>query len=199
MWAGHAVIIGHRTVPFLGRVEARTESFVLATVRRANGNITLSQQSCEIRLGNPAGVRLTLNKGAAARLPPVELSFEHGRDGYWHEGPSSTRWSREDVDGDGHPGLTINVDAPVCGGQLYVGLETTEISRGNFGPDGSLRGEMKARVKQDIIDSAGACLSVLARGAEDRSNGAFAYVKVAPDTTCAALSPESWPVTAEPR
>jgi hypothetical protein len=196
VWAGGAILIGHRAVPILGKVEARTESFVLAKVTRTPQKIVLEQKSCLVQLMNPIGVKLALNKDAAEKLPPVELIFEKKGDGYWHQAPATTAWQKEDVDHDGRPGLTVNVDAPVCGGKLFVSLDTTSIARGTLASDGTLKGELKAKVRQVVLDTEGACLSVLIKDSDEKSRGTFAYGPVPDDSTCDSLIKAGWPVRA---
>jgi hypothetical protein len=194
LWAGRAMMTGHRSVPFLGKVEAKTDSFVLAKVVRKGNTITFDQINCKLDLMNPIGVILTLNPGAAEKIPPVHLVFEKRPDGWWHQHETTTGWDKEDVDGDGHPGLTINVEAPVCGGKLFVGLHTTSIARGTLTPEGGMKGQLKAKGKQAVIDTEGACLSVLVRDSDESAAGTFAYVPVPKDSTCASLSKEAWPL-----
>jgi hypothetical protein len=197
VWAGHAIVTGKRTVPVLGKVEAKTESFVIAKVERTARGLRLEQTSCEIALSNPLGVKLSLNPDAAPKLPPVILDFVLRDDGRYYEGPSTQGWDKEDVDGDGSPGMTVNVSAPVCGGKLFVGIETTGSSRGTLFPDGTMRGEMRAKIKQTVLGTEGACLAKLAGDAEEPARGVFAYVPVEADATCATLAKGRWPIRAK--
>jgi hypothetical protein len=196
LWAGHAVVIGHRSVPFLGKVEARTESLVLAKITRTSDAISFDQVSCEIDLINPTGVKLSLNPGAAEKLPPVHLDFDRRGDGLWYQREATSGWKEEDVDRDGHPGMTVNVDAPICGGKLFVSLNTTSVARGQLAADSSMKGQLRAKVKQIVLDTEGACLSVLVRDSEERAAGAFAYVPVPKSSTCESLKKAPWPVKA---
>jgi hypothetical protein len=198
VWAGHAVVIGHRNVPFLGKVEARTESYVLAKVTKRGDTITLDQVSCAVDLQNPTGVKLSLNPDAPERLPPVRLEFEKKSDGLWYQHEATSGWDKEDVDADGHPGMTVNVDAPICGGKLFVGAHTTSLARGSPTPEGGLKGQMKLKVRQTVIDTEGACLSILVKDSEEKAAGYFAYAPVPKDATCESLKKGGWPVTAAP-
>lgn len=193
LWAGRALLVGHRAVPFLGKVEARTESFVLAKVTRVGATMRLEQTSCVINLSNAAGVKLSLNPDAPQRLPAMQLVFDKRRDGMWYQRTVSAGWKSEDVDGDQKPGMTVNVDAPLCGGAIYVGLETRNVSRGTTGAGGGMKGEMKAEVKQTILGTSGACLSIIAKPSEEKARGTFAYLPVDSGATCESLARDGWP------
>lgn len=199
LWAGHAVVTGKRSVPFLGKVEAKTESWVVARVERTANGFRLEQKSCRVELSNPLGVELKMNPGAAEKLPALIIEYVKRPDGKYYQAPSVSGWGAEDVDGDGKPGMTVNVSAPICGGKLFVGLKTKSMSRGELSPDGVMRGEIKAQVAQKVLDSEGACLSVLSNDADDPANGTFAYVPTSSAATCASLnSAARWPVLAAP-
>lgn len=199
LWAGHAIVAGKRAVPFLGKVEAKTESWVLARVERTPNGFRLEQQSCRVELSNPLGVDLKMNPGAAEKLPPLIIEYVKRPDGKYYQAPSVSGWAEEDVDKDGKPGMTVNVEAPICGGKLFVGLKTKSMSRGELSADGVMRGEIKAQVAQKVIGTEGACLGVLSNDADDPAGGNFAYVPTSSVATCASLTAASrWPVLASP-
>jgi hypothetical protein len=197
IWAGHAVVVGKRSVPILGKVEAATESWVIARVSRTKDGIHIEQKSCRVELSNPLGVDLFLNPGAAEKLPAIILDFKRRPDGMYYQDPNISGWAEEDVDGDGKKGLTVNVDAPICGGKLFVGLKTKSMSRGTISAGGEMRGEMKAKIGQKVYGTEGACISLLADDVEEAANGAFAYVRTSSTASCASLSVlPKWPILA---
>lgn len=199
LWAGHAVVVGKRSVPILGKVEAGTESWVLATVERTKDGFRIEQKSCRVTLSNPLGVDLFLNPGAAEKLPPIILEYKRRPDGMYYQDPNTSGWDDQDVDGDGKKGMTVNVDAPICGGKLFVGLKTKSMSRGTMSANGELRGEMRAKIAQRVFDSEGSCISLLADDAEESAIGSFAYVPTSSTASCASLNAlKKWPITAPP-
>jgi hypothetical protein len=80
-----------------------------------------------------------------------------------------------------------------------MAIDTTSIARGELGPSDEMKGEIKAKVRQVVLDTEGACLSMLIKDSEDKSRGYFDYVPVPKDATCASLMSKGWPVkTTEP-
>jgi hypothetical protein len=193
VWAGHAVVVGQRSVPIAGKVEATTESWVLARVVRTKDGFRIEQKSCAVELSNPLGVKLFMNPGAAEKLPAIIIEYVRRADGKYYQAPSTSGWGKEDVDGDGSPGLTVNVDAPICGGKLFVGIQTKSMSRGVMAADGVLRGEIKAQIAQDVLGSEGKCLGALADDADEAASGAFAYVPTSSTAACATLPRAKYP------
>jgi hypothetical protein len=197
MWIGHAIVAGKRAVPLLGKVEARTESWVLARVLRSKDGFQLEQRSCAVELSNPLGVRLFMNPGAAEKLPVIRLQYSRRADGRYYQMPATSGWGSEDVDRDGQPGLTVNLEAPICGGRLFVGVRTKSLSRGTVEADGSMIGELRAQIDQRVLGTEGACISVLADDSTESAAGTFAYVPTSTAATCATYSRDRWPVRAK--
>ena len=196
VWAGHAIVSGKRSVPILGKVEAKTESWVLARVTRKKDGFELEQRSCEVRLSNPLGVKLALNAGAAELLPPLFIEYVRKPDGRYYQAPSTTGWDKEDVDRDKSPGMTVNIDASICDGKLFVGIKTKSMSRGVLKNDSVLRGEIKAQIAQHVLGHEGACIGLLADDANEAAVGSFAYVPTSTSATCASLAIDRWPIRA---
>lgn len=194
LWAGHIVVRGRRVLPFFGDLKPQNDTFVLAEVTPTEGGYTLVQRPCRTEVAPIAGASVRFLPGADERLPVAEIRFE-AVDGAlvatgWENG-----WDDEDLDGDGHPGVTVIVDAPMCGGALYVASHTR--SEGAAQRDGgALRGEVQVTVEQRILGAHGACLRLVAQDSRDGMAGRFAYTPVSPGTTCQDLS-GAWPVHAE--
>ncbi|WP_373045867.1 hypothetical protein [Vulgatibacter sp.] len=195
-WAGHQVVFGTRKVPILGSLDTRTDSFLLARVVREGDELLLEQRSCRFEIAKVAGVRVSFREGAT--FPPATIRFQRTGDRFVAQ-PWSTTWSDEDIDGDGRPGATVEVDAPICGGSLFVGASSRSLARGEE-RDGALRGEVRVEVAQQILGTSGSCLEMMARDSTERVSGSFAYKRVPPGTTCESLLQAAWPVQAdEPR
>ena len=192
LWAGHQVTFGKREVPFKGEVSTRMDSFVIARLRRRDGGvIELEQTACHVRFSKVAGVMVHMD---AEALPETRMVFATGDDGS-PTGRSLVAWSNEDVDEDGHPGMTVHVKAPVCSGDLYVTNRSTTKATATFDSE-RLEGNAKVHVRQEILGAEGACLSAVAKTTDERVKGPFAYVPVPEGTTCETLFNQGWPVSA---
>ncbi len=194
LWAGHQVTFGQRDVPFRGEVETRMDSFVLARMSREGELIILEQTACHVRFSKVAGVMVHMNVQALPRTRMVLAAAE----GTAEElvGRSLVAWGREDLDDDGHPGVTVHVQAPVCSGDLYVSNVSKTKARATLDA-ARLEGRAKVHVKQQILGAEGACLSAVAKNTDERQSGPFAYVPVPEGTSCEKLFLQGWPVTAE--
>lgn len=193
LWAGHQVTFGRRHVPFKGEVETRMDTFVLARMRSDGGLIELDQTACHVRFSKVAGVMVHMN---AEALPESHMVFATNDDTGQLVGRSLVAWANEDIDDDGHPGMTIHVKAPVCSGDLYVSNRSNTKATATIGPD-RLEGSAKVHVRQEILGTEGACLGVVAKATDERVAGPFAYVPVPAGTTCETLFRQGWPVTAK--
>jgi len=193
LWAGHQVSFGRRAIPFRGEVVTRTDTLVLARVKMDGSKLIISQTACAVRFGEVAGIRVHMD---ASALPSSRLSFSLQDDGHTFLSKSLMSWDERDIDGDGHPGMTIGVQAKVCDGDLYVANRSRTRAEGHFDTT-SFRGNAKVKVEQDILGARGRCLSVVARNSEEVVAGPFAYVQVAKGTTCTGLLYTGWPIDAE--
>jgi hypothetical protein len=199
LWAGHQVALGQRKIPFRGEVETRVDSFVLARLERHGDRVVLRQTACHVRFSAVAGVVVQLDAQALPRTRMVFSVAEGGatrRGGPRLVGRSVMAWASEDLDDDGHPGVTVRVRAPVCSGELYVSNRSKTKAIATLGPE-RLQGRAHVRVEQKILGAEGACLSAVAKDTDERQSGPFAYVPVPEGTTCEALLREGWPVLAE--
>lgn len=192
LWAGHQVTFGTRTIPIKGEVSTRMDSFVIARLhQREGGVIELEQTACHVRFSKVAGVMVHMD---AEALPETRMVFATGDDGSL-AGRSLVAWSNEDVDEDGHPGMTVHVKAPVCSGDLYVTNRSSTKATATLDTE-RLEGRAKVHVRQEILGAEGACLGAVAKTTDERVSGPFAYVPVPEGTTCETLFNQGWPVIA---
>lgn len=196
LWAGHQVTFGKRDVPFKGEVETRMDSFVLARLVRDGNLVELHQTACHVRFSKVAGVVVHMDSQA---LPETRMVFSvpdaaSAEDDV--EGRSVVAWASEDLDDDGHPGVTVHVQAPVCSGELYVANRSKTKATATLAPE-RLQGRAKVHVRQKILGAEGACLSAVAKDTDEHQSGPFAYVPVPEGTTCEMLFRQGWPVIAE--
>jgi hypothetical protein len=189
-WAGHQVTLGSRVVPLMGRLETRTDTFVLGRVARHGDRLVVVERPCRVSFREVAGVALELSESAIRALPPVEVTFTRGPGREWRAGPWTSGWDGADHDGDRHPGITIDVRAPLCGGKLHVASTAETRARGVM-VEGALEGELRVRIEQRVLGTEGLCLSALAGDERSRLRGSFRYRPVPADTRCGDL--ERWP------
>jgi hypothetical protein len=189
-WAGHQVTLGSRVVPLMGRLETRTDTFVLGRVERRGDRLVVVERPCRVSFREVAGVGLELSESAIRALPPVEVTFTRGPGREWRAGPWTSGWDGADHDGDQHPGITIDVRAPLCGGALHVASTAETLARGVM-VEGALEGELRVRLEQRVLGTEGLCLSALAGDEQSRLRGSFRYRPVPSDTRCEDLA--RWP------
>ncbi len=194
-WAGHQVVYGHRDIPFVGRIDFRTDSFVVARVQRYGQYIELEQTPCQIDFSEALGVKIAMDKQTLRKLPPAVVRFQllalgKARSDSWFVG-----WGGEDLDGDGKPGVTVDVDAPLCGGSLYVANGSTSLATARL-TEGGMVGDVWVHVQQEVLDASNFCLSWFSAETNERQTGTFAYQKVDDGATCESLASRPWPVEA---
>ena len=143
-------------------------------------------------------VATTLADGAVRKLPPTRFEFLRLHGDAVRASPWRAGWGVEDVEGDGHPGITVTVDSTLCGGELHVGSTTTSAATGHLTEDGMV-GLIDVRVQQQIHGADGYCLSVASSDTDERQRGRLAYKRVPPSTTCESLQVDQWPARAEVR
>jgi hypothetical protein len=193
MWAGHQISFGTRDVPFRGEVTTRTDTLVLARVKIDGSKLIVLQEACAVRFGDVGEVKVSMD---ASALPRSRMAFELQDDGKTFASKSQLVWGEQDLDGDGNPGVTVSVEAPVCSGDLYVSNRSRTHAQGTFSPR-RFSGTAKVKVEQQVLGTRGHCLGVVARDTTEVVAGPFAYVKVDKGTTCAELIRDGWPVDAE--
>ena len=196
LWAGHQATVGARRVPILGTLVTRSDTFLLARIRRDGDEVHLEQKLCKLDIAPFAGVRVSLLAEGVPKMPPTDITFRK-KGLKWEAVPWSTSWNYEDVDGDGKPGATVRVEAPICGGTVYVGSNSQAIARG-IDMAGAISGELKVSIDQRILETSGGCLGLVAKDTKEQVAGTFAYVPVPAGSTCdSLLAAKAWPAHAK--
>jgi len=197
MWAGHQVVFGETDVPVLGKRETRSDSYVLARVTKNTGRITFVQQACRVDFKEVLGAKVRIPERALLSLPAATISFS--KDGeLLRAAPWNVGWGRQDVDRDGKPGLTVNVDASVCGGELYIASDTRSAAVGKLIDNGEgMMGKISVRVQQKVLDTDSACLKMFSADSDETQNGGFVYRRVQDNATCETLLRHPWPIEAK--
>jgi hypothetical protein len=175
LWAGQVILLGERTVPLLGRISTRSESYVLAEVRRTAQGVVLRERPCGLRIAATAGAKMTVDQASLRDQPPNEVLFVRGGGGDRLHAPA---WRTE------ARALPIRVEAPLCGGRLWVDSAATSIARGKLLAGGGLEGEIKSRVDQTIRGVEGACLSLVAKDSTEALRGTISYRRIEAGSSC---------------
>lgn len=186
VWAGHQVVHGSRRLPILGELPTRTETFVVARVLRRKSIIELRQRACFVRFDKQMGTKIAMKPTALAGLPETRIEFSHEKSGALQARPWVVGWGWEDLDKDGFPGVTIQIEALLCGGALYVASSTTSHARGQLTSDGA-QGKLSVQVKQRILGASNWCLRKVADESENWQHGRFVYRRVPTGSTCKSL------------
>lgn len=186
VWAGRQVVRGQVVVPMLGALDTRVESLVLARVIHRDGRLVLEQRACQVRFAEVAGVGTRMSDAALQALPPERIEYVLAGNGGAAALPWTSGWDAEDHDEDTHPGISVDVVAPLCGGQVHVSSETTTEAIGRL-TDGGFEAKLKVRVRQVIHGASNACLALMSSDSEQEMVGRVRYRPVPADTTCGEL------------
>lgn len=138
-------------VPFFGRAEITTTSYVDLELVQTEDGLEARQVVCDVRVDSTAKAARTLIPPAFVRaLPEQRYPVRVGADGslILDPGPMSFGLAGEeviDVDRDGHPGATVELEVPVFGEvQVYVVQRAHTVLVG--GPeDGGWGGRVEVR------------------------------------------------------
>lgn len=187
LYMGRTWVSQPKHLPVIGTLEARTDTLVLARLREEDGVVHIEQVACEVRIKPTAGVRVQMEEGAARRMPAARFELRPSADGTL-AGAWATGWGREDVEGDGLPGLSLRVQASLCSGQLQVSSQTWSAARA-WWQDGALHGEVEVELQQEILEASGACLRMAAKDTAETLRGGMIYQPVPEGTSCANLPP----------
>ncbi len=192
-WIGTLAVLGSRKIPLLGTVEFRTDTHVLATATLEGPVWIVDQSTCSVVFKKVAGAKITLDETAPSKMPVSHFTWFHSDKEEWMAGPWASGWNEDDHDGDGHPGITMHVQAPFCGGDIYVGSKASQTARGKPGKGRVVEGSIDIHVEQNILGARGPCLRLMARDTKEWMRGKFAFVKVEDDATCDSIEEDDFP------
>lgn len=139
-WALRIEVVTQVHVPVLGEFLARSRSELAVRIDQVAGGLVQTQRVCSTVVNDGRGiVRTEIPAAFIAALPtvsfPVDLAQRSGVWGYAADfGRQKVGWTGagelptdpgdprvDDGDGDGHPGMTVRVEAPLVGaGAVYV-------------------------------------------------------------------------------
>lgn len=196
VWAEHQVLSGKRKVPLYGEKDTHTENFLIADVHRTPGRIDVVQKLCRVDISPIKSVLARMKPETVSRLPRTRLSFAEKSDGTLTAEPWSTGWGAEDIDGDGHPGATVEISG-TCSGEVYVSNQSTTTLLAGRASDDELRGQVSLRTRQKLLGASGFCLKLMAGDSDETQTGWFAMRRVPAGSTCQSLEGKPWPVKAQ--
>jgi len=197
IWVGHQVVVGSRPVPFIGELETRSDSYLLAEVLRQGDQIVLRQRACGFAFKKVLGVTVRMSPATVARLPVSTIRFDRVEGRRFRSAPFVVGWGEEDIDEDGKPGATVEVSSALCSGQVYTKAHTVTVAEGRLTQDG-MRGTVEVRNREQVVTASSACLRAGSADKDEQQRGRFAYARAEAGTTCASLAGRSWPVRVDP-
>ena len=197
-WVGHQVLKGKRKIPVYGDKETHTESFLIAEVHRSDRHIEIRQKICRIEVKPIKGVTAGMSQDTVLRLPKSRITIDVKSDGTLSAQPWTSGWETEDIDADGHPGATVQIQGGKCPGEVYATNRTVSRLVSGRATEEGIAGEMAAQVTQKILGASSVCLKLVAGDSEENQTGYFAYRRVPVGANCRNLADKPWPVKAGP-
>lgn len=201
-----------RTRPSNRYLRVRTTSVLLHTVRASGDGLVVETRYCSVEQAPLGRVRTSLGPAFVAAMPVLEssLSADPGEGG-----PGAVRIADRamvlgadlddpaydplptddddprvvDSDGDGHPGVTVEVDGFVSG-QVYLVQRLVRGLRGTVGSDGRMTGTVTGEGDQVVIGASNAILKTFTPKFEhnpDPKRNTFVWVPVPEDSTCESV------------
>ena len=198
-WAGHQITVGQRKVPFIGKIDTRLDSYYLARFRQTQNGVFLEQKTCATRHSKVGGVSFELDDRRTPELalmlaPNVQAEANHERNQF--VGLAKVGWAEEDRDRDGHPGMTVRVDAPLCSGELYLANQTVYQTKLNIMDSKHVQGEVSISLSMRVIDTNKLCLSLFTKDSNEQTTGVVSYRAVPAGSTCDSFPVSQWPARA---
>lgn len=200
-------------VTFIGEVTTTSTSLLLVDIREQGAGLVLRETVCAIHI-------VSTEDSVTMRIPPAFQRAVSGRErpvkleptgrGWRYLQPTQTEVSGArlknpqadklpddeddprvlDPDRDGHPGLTVQVRGLIDGDIYVVQRDTSELSGELSADQTRIRGTMRWRVQQAVLDATSVFLSgdpPDSKQHPDPRRSTFQMTRVAPGASCAAL------------
>jgi hypothetical protein len=188
-WAGHQVLHGKRRIPILGLLDTRLDTYYLAKIRVREGRIEVAQEACVSRYARFAGVSVSF---PASALPDLNFTLAPLANQNYI-GSTSVSWGEEDIDRDGQPGMSIDVDAAICGGTIYVGSDTRVTMELDTLTPTVISGRTHMHHTFEVHDASTFCLRAFSRNRSESAAGTITFVPLASPKSCTQLARGPWP------
>ena len=187
LWSGRQTVRGVRDLPVIGALDTRTDAWLLALIVRRDGLWRIEQTTCRVEIAEVAGVSVGFPTRTARLLGPVRIELAQGKDDVLHAAPWTSRLGEADLEGDGWPGVTLSVSAPLCSGKLAVASDTTTAAVVRRADERELTLDLKVRVAQRILATDGWCLSFAETSTTDDFTGTVRYEPLPEGASCAEV------------
>jgi hypothetical protein len=198
-----------RTRPSNRYLRVRTTSFLLHDVRQSDAGLVVESRYCLVEQEPLGRVRTSLGPDFVAAMPAWDASLTADAEseddkavrvadnvmvlGARLEDPANDPLPTDpddprvtDPDGDGHPGVTVEVSGFVSG-QVYLVQRLVRGFRGVVSSDGSIAGTVTGTGDQVVIGASNAILRTFTPKFEhnpDPKRNTFVWVPVPDDSTC---------------
>lgn len=196
-------------------IRVRTTSFLLHRVRESDGSLVVESRYCHIEQEPLGRVRTSLGPRFVAAIPSWEAPLTRDSEG---EGAGALRLAEAvmvlgaqlddpaddalpadaddpritDPDGDGNPGVTVEVDGFVSG-QVYVVQRLVRGLVGTATPDGRATGTVVGAGNQVVVGASNAILKTFTPRFEhnpDPKRNTFVWLPVPDVSTCESVMAE---------
>lgn len=193
-------------------IRVRTTSILLHEVFESDSGLTVRNRYCSVEQEPLGRVRTSLGPAFVAAMPVWEsalaLDEEAGGAGAVRiaehamalgaelDDPGRDPLPRDaddprvvDSDGDGHPGVTVDVDGLVSG-QVFLAQRLVRGLRGTVGGDGRMTGTVTGTGEQEVIGASNGILRTFTPEFEhnpDPERNTFVWVPVPLDSTCESV------------
>jgi hypothetical protein len=193
-------------------LRVRTTSFLLHRVRASDSGLTVESRYCAVEQDPLGRVRTSLGPAFVAAMPAWETALTADPES---EGPGAVLMAEQvmvlgaalddpagdplptdsddprvtDPDGDGHPGITVEVSGFVSG-QVYLVQRLVRGLRGTIGADRKITGTVIGTGDQVVIGASNAILKTFTPRFEhnpDPERNTFVWVPVPDDVTCDSI------------
>lgn len=190
-------------------IRVRTTSLLLHRVGESEDGLTVRSRYCLVEQDPLGRVRTALGPEFVNAMPPWDAPLTRDHEG---DGPGAVRVAEHvmvlgarledpaaeplptnpddprvtDPDGDGHPGVTVEVEGFVSG-QVYLVQRLVRGFRGTVGGDGRITGTVIGAGDQVVIGASNAILKTFTPRFEhnpDPERNTFVWVPVPDDSTC---------------
>jgi len=187
LWLSHALalqagpyaleveVVTETKLPVVGTKQVHTISSVLAELRRDGDGWVQEQRTCDVQVVGGGPAQTTIPPGFLASLPVQRIPLELVDGGYRVDGgpvtvgadPSSplplerNDGAVRDSDGDGQPGVTVWVDAPVVGRvEMYVAQRAHSVLEGRLTEGGASGRVVVKHMEQRTLGASNRLLAV---------------------------------------
>jgi hypothetical protein len=168
-------VVTETKLPVVGTKQVHTVSAVLVGLSQEGARWFQEQRTCEVLVSGGGPAKTTIPPAFVAALPVQRIPVELGEGTYRVDGGPETLGadpsvplpkngddpSVRDPDGDGKPGVTVWVDAPVVGRvEMYVAQRAHSVLEGTLGDGGASGQVVVQQMEQRTLGASNSLLAV---------------------------------------